>query len=63
MKKGIFILTILLLTTFISVGCNKEAVDGVYEEFLYAIGIVVVFTVFTLWFWKLGLRNYKSASS
>ena len=31
--------------------------------FLYAIGITFVFTSFTLWFWKLGLKNYKSASS
>ena len=32
-------------------------------EFLYAIGIATIFTIFTLAFWKLGLRNYKSASS
>jgi len=32
-------------------------------EFAYATGIVGAFTVFTLLFWKLGLRNYKSASS
>lgn len=25
--------------------------------------IVVVFTVFALWFWKFGLKHYKSASS
>lgn len=29
----------------------------------YGIGIVVFFTAFTLWFWKFGLRHYKSASS
>jgi len=28
-----------------------------------AVLIVVAFTVFTLWFWKFGLRHYKSASS
>lgn len=26
-------------------------------------GIVIIFTVFTLWFWKFGLKHYKSASS
>lgn len=31
--------------------------------FLYGVGIVIVFSVFTLWFWRFGLRNYKSASS
>ena len=30
---------------------------------LQALGVVIVFTTFTLWFWKLGLRHYKSASS
>jgi len=32
-------------------------------EFIYAIGIVTAFTVLTLGFWKLGMKNYKSASS
>jgi len=32
-------------------------------ELLYAIAVVVIFTIFTLGFWKLGLKNYKSASS
>lgn len=31
--------------------------------FFYAIFITIAFTGFTLAFWKLGLRNYKSASS
>lgn len=30
---------------------------------LYGIGIVVFFTAFTLWFWRFGLKHYKSASS
>ena len=30
---------------------------------MYAVGLTVVFTVFTLWFWRFGLRHYKSASS
>jgi len=29
----------------------------------YAVGLTVVFTAFTMWFWKFGLRHYKSASS
>lgn len=32
-------------------------------ELIYATAIVVVFTIFTWFFWKLGLKNYKSASS
>ena len=31
--------------------------------FAYAVAIVAAFTAFTLFFWKLGLKNYKSASS
>jgi len=30
---------------------------------LQALGVVVFFTIFALWFWKLGLKHYKSASS
>jgi len=30
---------------------------------LQALGVVLVFTAFTLWFWKFGLRHYRSASS
>lgn len=30
---------------------------------LYGILIVVIFTAFTLWFWKYALKHYKSASS
>lgn len=30
---------------------------------IYAIGVTIAFTAFTLVFWKIGLRNYKSASS
>jgi len=28
-----------------------------------SLAIVTIFTMFTLWFWKFGLRHYKSASS
>lgn len=31
--------------------------------FFYAIGLTAAFTAFTLWFWRFGLRHYKSASS
>jgi hypothetical protein len=31
--------------------------------FIYSIVIVIAFTAFTLAFWRLGLRCYKSASS
>lgn len=30
---------------------------------VYGVGIVVFFTAFTLWFWRFGVRHYKSASS
>ena len=29
----------------------------------HALCVVIVFTAFTLWFWRFGLRHYKSASS
>lgn len=32
-------------------------------EFLYGVFIVAAFTIFALWFWRFGLRHYKSASS
>lgn len=31
--------------------------------FVYSVEVVVAFTAFTFFFWKLGLRSYKSASS
>ncbi len=30
---------------------------------IHGVGIVMVFTAFALWFWRFGLRHYKSASS
>lgn len=30
---------------------------------LQSLGVVIVFTLFTLWFWRFGLKHYKSASS
>lgn len=34
-----------------------------WEMMVMSIGIVLVFTIFTLWFWRFGLKHYKSASS
>lgn len=31
--------------------------------FLYGVGIVILFTLFTLWLWRKGLGRYQSASS
>jgi ABC-2 type transport system permease protein len=31
--------------------------------FIHALCIVIVFTAITLWFWRFGLKHYKSASS
>lgn len=33
------------------------------QMMVLAVGVVVVFMVFTLWFWRFGLKHYKSASS
>jgi len=33
------------------------------QGLLYGVGITAVFTAFALWFWRFGLRHYKSASS
>jgi len=33
------------------------------EGLLFAVGIVILFTTFALWFWRFGLKRYKSASS
>ncbi|MDR2515608.1 MAG: ABC-2 family transporter protein [Christensenellaceae bacterium] len=42
-----------------------EALSGVLKPqgLAYALAIVAGFTAFALWFWRLGLKNYKSASS
>ena len=33
------------------------------QTLAHAVCVVAAFTAFTLWFWKFGLRHYKSASS
>ncbi|MCK5130125.1 MAG: ABC-2 family transporter protein [Clostridiales bacterium] len=32
-------------------------------ELAYGVGIVLLFTVFTIWLWRFGVSHYKSASS
>lgn len=34
-----------------------------FPELIYGCFIVLLFTIFTLWFWSFGLKHYKSASS
>ena len=34
-----------------------------FPELIYGCFIVVLFTALTLWFWRFGLKHYKSASS
>lgn len=34
-----------------------------WQGLLYAVGLVLCFTVGTLWLWRAGLRSYRSASS
>ncbi len=34
-----------------------------FPELIYGCFIIVLFTIFTLWFWSFGLKHYKSASS
>ncbi|MCL1905608.1 MAG: ABC transporter permease [Clostridiales bacterium] len=33
------------------------------QGLIHALGITLVFTAFALWFWRFGLRHYKSAGS
>lgn len=33
------------------------------QGLIQALGIVTLFTAFALWFWRIGLKHYKSASS
>jgi len=42
-----------------------QLITGVVTPYglIHAVGVAVIFTAFALWFWKFGLRRYKSASS
>jgi ABC-2 type transport system permease protein len=64
-KRGFKVLFYLVLPYGIMATLPTQFFKGTLglPGFLYAIGITFGFTAFTLWFWKLGLRNYKSASS
>ena len=64
-KGGFKVLFYLILPYGIMATFPTQFFKGTLEGagILYAIGITMVFTAFTFWFWKLGLRNYKSASS
>ena len=64
--QGVFkILFYFVLPYGIMATIPTQAIAGTLTTagLLQALGVVVFFTVFTLWFWKLGLKNYKSASS
>lgn len=64
--KGVFkVLFYLLLPYGIMATVPTQFFSGTLSPsgFVYSIAIVAAFTAFTLFFWKLGLRNYKSASS
>ena len=64
--KGIFkVLFYFVLPYGIMATIPTQALSGALTPFgfLQALGVVTFFTAFTLWFWRFGLRHYKSASS
>lgn len=64
--KGVFkLLFYLILPYGIMATVPTQFFSGTLSllGFVYSIAVVVAFTAFTFFFWKLGLRNYKSASS
>ncbi len=64
--KGFFkVLFYFVLPYGVMATVPTQAITGTLTllGFLYALGIVVLFTAFTLWFWRYGIRHYKSASS
>ena len=64
--KGVFkVLFYFVLPYGIMATIPTQALTGTLTSLglLYASGIVVMFSAFTLWFWRFGLRHYKSASS
>ncbi|MDR3085567.1 MAG: ABC-2 family transporter protein [Christensenellaceae bacterium] len=64
-KGGFKLLFYFVLPYGIMATVPTEALSGVLGPWglAYALAIVAGFTAFALWFWGLGLRNYKSASS
>ena len=64
--KGVFkILFYFILPYGIMATIPTQALAGTLTPLglLQALGVVTFFTIFTFWFWKIGLKNYKSASS
>ena len=64
--KGAFkVLFYFVLPYGIMATIPTQALSGTLTPFgfLQALGVVVFFTAFTLWFWRFGLKHYKSASS
>ncbi len=64
--KGVFkVLFYFIFPYGIMATLPTQLLTGVLTswEFIYAVGVVALFTAFTFWFWKFGLRHYKSASS
>lgn len=64
--KGIFrILFYFVLPYGIMATFPTQYLTGTlsWQGMIYGAGVVLCFTVFMLWFWKVGLRNYKSAGS
>ena len=64
--KGFFrVLFCFLLPYGIMATVPTQALSGTLTPLglLQAVGVVVCFTVLTLWFWRFGLRHYRSASS
>ena len=64
--KGVFkILFYFFLPYGIMATVPTQALTGMltFPAFLYALGIVALFTAFTFWFWRFGTKRYKSPSS
>jgi ABC-2 type transport system permease protein len=64
--KGVFkLLFYLILPYGIMATVPTQFFSGTLSAlgFVYSFTVVITFTAFTFFFWKLGLRNYKSASS
>jgi ABC-2 type transport system permease protein len=64
--KGFFkVLFYYIMPYGIMATVPTELLSGAYTVpgLLWGIAASIIFTAFTLWFWKLGLRHYKSASS
>ena len=64
--KGIYkILFYFVLPYGIMSTIPTQFLSGVltFPELILGMGTVFIFTAFALWFWKLGLRHYRSASS